>query len=83
VTGAGRIGAPGDDPLEPEALGVPQVLDHPQRRPTAGHHGPAHVVFVQTFNNGENAAALSLEKGTQRGPLVMPAGHASAPARSW
>ncbi len=48
--------------LEPEALGVPEVLDHAERRPPARHDSLTERRLVQAFDDREDAFSLHIEE---------------------
>src|ERR1022692_3934585 len=46
-----RVRLAGEDLLEPEALGMREMLDHAQGCPSARHDGLADAVFVEALND--------------------------------
>jgi hypothetical protein len=44
--------------LEPEALGVREVLEHAERRPPARHNGLPERCLVEAFDDREDALSL-------------------------
>jgi len=79
----GKRGRPaGENLLEPEPLGVCEMLDHAQRRPSAWHADLPDAVVVEALDNLQYAVTLGLQERREGGAAGMMS-HARPFARSW